>query len=102
MPLDGFQTEQGKYHELFPGTNDGLGYAFVVVAMTKSGCYELPVRMIARPTSGDVHYFASHAGIDTYTAAAILLALGVLWYYPDYINDAAEAMLGAPDLLEGR
>lgn len=85
--------------ELFPGTEKGIGYTLVVVAMNPSGCYEMRNSMLRNPTSGDVAYFASHAGINPYTAAAVLLALSVLLDDKDDLAGAAKAMLRAPELL---
>lgn len=97
-------VEAAEFHnngmsELFPGTDRGLDYTLVVVAMNPSGCYEMRNSVLRNPNAGDVGYFAGHAGVNPYTAAVVLLALSVLIDDKDNLADAAKAMLRAPELL---
>lgn len=91
-------ADESDYDELFPGTTPN-SYVMVIVAMSQSGCYELSIGNIKKPTGAYATYFANHAGIDRYTAMAVILALGVLIESPDSVDKAAKRMREAPKYL---
>ena len=64
------------------------------------GSYEVRKSSLRAPQPHLVRYLSSHMPhVDRYTLAAVVLAASILADRPDALEEAAEAMLRAPELL---
>lgn len=97
VPLDGAEGVEG----VIGGVGDGEGFVTLGVCMKGSqGSYEVRIRSLRDPHFPFLEYVSGQMnGVYIYTLAAVILAASVLVDRPAALQEAAEAMLRAPEFV---